>query len=123
MNPSEDKVLAVVEGVEGVGNVSITEKMVKVFAKRRNDNFTEDNTPGFVASIAGYVTGGAGGEEIGQLSGDAYLFESPETRELFAPVRRAYELRTTGAEKPESQYSRVSIVEVIPDWEEFSKTL
>lgn len=120
---NENKVLNTVEGVEGVGTVEITEAMVKVFAKRHETEYSEGNLPGLIASVSGYVTGGAGGEEVGQMSGDAFLFESPETRELFAPVRRAYELRTSGAEKPESQYSKVSIVEVIPDWESFKETL
>ncbi len=120
---NENKVLNTVEGVEGVGMVEITEAMVKVFAKRHGTEYSEGNLPGLIASVSGYVTGGAGGEEVGQMSGDAFLFESPETRELFAPVRRAYELRTSGAEKPESQYSKVSIVEVIPDWESFKETL
>lgn len=120
---NENKVLNTVEGVEGVGMVEITEKMVKVYAKRHNTEYSEGNLPGLIASVTGYVNGGQGGEDLGQLSGDAYLFESPETRELFAPVRRAYELRTTGKEKDESQYSRVSIVEVIPDWSSFKETL
>lgn len=120
---SENKVLNTVEGVEGVGMVEITEAMVKVFAKRHNTEYSEGNLPGLISSVSGYVNGGAGGEEIGQMSGDAFLFESPETRELFAPVRRAFELRTAGHEKPESQYSKVSIVEVIPDWESFKETL
>lgn len=120
---NENKVLNTVEGVEGVGTVEITEAMVKVFAKRHETEYSEGNLPGLIASVSCYVTGGAGGEEVGQMSGDAFLFESPETRELFAPVRRAYELRTSGAEKPESQYSKVSIVEVIPDWASFKETL
>lgn len=120
---NENKVLNTVEGVEGVGMVEVTEKMVKVYAKRHNTEYSEGNLPGLIASVSGYINGGAGGEDIGQMSGDAYLFESPETRELFAPVRRAFEIRTTGAEKPESQYSRVSIVEVIPDWASFKETL
>lgn len=120
---NESKVLNTVEGVEGVGTVDITEKMVKIYAKRHNTEYTEDNLPGLIGSVGGYISGGAGGQEVGQMSGDAYLFESPETRDIFAPVRRAFEIRTTGKEKDESQYSKVSIVEVIPDWSTFKETL
>lgn len=119
----ENKVLATVEGAEGVGMVEITEQMAKVFAKRHETEYTADNLPGILSSLAGYVTGGAGGEELGQTSGDSFLFQSPETREMFAPVRRAFELRTLEAETPEEEYSKVSIVEVIPDWASFKETL
>ena len=124
LSPMENKVLTVVtSGFEGVGEVQITEAMAKVFAKRHGVEYVESNVPGIVSSLAGYATGGAGGEQIGQLSGDAYLFESPETRDMFAHLRKAFEIRTTGKEKPESEYSRVSIVEVIPDWATFKETL
>jgi hypothetical protein len=119
----ENKVLGTVEGVEGVGPVEITEAMVKVFAKRHGTEYSENNLVGLIGSVAGYVHGGAGGEDIGNLSGDAFLFESPETREMFAPVRRAFEIRTMGHEKPESQFSNVSILEVIPEWHSFKETL
>lgn len=120
---NESKVLTVVEGVEGVGSVNITEAMVKVFARRHNVDYTEENLSGLVGSVAAYVDGGAGGVQLGQTSGDSFLFESPETRDLFAPVRRALELRTSGREKPENEYSKVSILEVIPEWESFKETL
>lgn len=118
----ENKVLATVEGVEGVGMVEITEQMAKVFAKRHETEYTADNLPGILSSIAGYVTGGAGGEELGQTSGDSFLFQSPETREMFAPVRRAFEART-GKPTENDADSNVSIVEVIPDWASFKETL
>ena len=49
--------------------------------------------------------------------------ESPETRDDFATIRDAFNVRVTGAVKPADQFSNLSIVEVIPDWADFVKTL
>lgn len=119
----ENNVLATVEGVEGVGTVNVTEKMARVYAKRYNVPYVEDNVPGVLASLIGFVNGGAGGVHLGNMSCDSFLFHSPETRDLFKPVREAFDIRTTGKVLPEDQFSKVSITEVIPDWDTFKQTL
>lgn len=117
MNNTTDKVVANANGVD------ITENMVKVFAKRHGEQDEPSQWPGHIATLVAWVTGGAGSEDLGQLEGDAFLFESPETRDLFAPIRDAYEMRTHGKLKDVETYSKVSIREVIPDWDTFKQTL
>lgn len=103
-------VLATVNGVE------ITERMARIYAKRYHVEYTEDNVPGIVGALSGFVTGT-------EQDADSFLFESPETKDDFKALREAHDMRVAGQIKPEDQFSKVSISEAIPDWVEFEKTL
>lgn len=99
------------------GNVEITERHAKIFAKRFGVEYVESNVPGIVGSLAGWVNSPEAKDA------DAYLLESPETRDEFAAIRDAFNVKISGAVKPVEQFSNVSIVEVIPDWATFVEEL
>lgn len=77
--------------------VEITTEMVAAFCERFNVENVESNQAGVVGSIVGWTEG------KGEL--DAYLCDSPEMRELFAGVRKAY---FAALEQEEPAYSNVS---------------
>lgn len=101
------KVLDTVDGVE------ITERHAKIFAKRYGVDFVEDNIPGIVGTLAGWV------HAPESKDADAFLLESVETREEFAAIRDAFNVKISGAVKPLDQLSDLKIEEVIPDWSTF----
>ena len=105
------KVLSTVNGVE------ITERVARIYAKRFGTSYEESQLPGVLGSLAAWIEGPEAKDA------DAYLLESPETRDDFATIRDAFNVRVTGAVKPADQFSNLSIVEVIPDWADFVKTL
>lgn len=107
--------------LQSVNGVDITERMCRVYAKRFGGEFRDDQKDGIIGSIGGWITGGPSGQEA--QNGDAYLLESPETKDLFKGVREAFEMRTAGRVKSEDEFSKVSIKDVVPDWDEFVASL
>ena len=105
------KVLSTVNGVE------ITERVARIYAKRFGVSYEESQLPGVLGSLTAWIEGPEAKDA------DAFLLESPETRDDFKAVREAFEVRVSGAVKAADQFSNVSIVEVIPDWADFVKTL
>ncbi len=92
----ESKVLAVIDGV------NVTEEMVSLYADRFAEENVESNQAGLVGSIGAWITGTG--------TPDSYLTDSPETRDVFAPVRKAY-FATKGQNSDEVAFSNVSFAE------------
>jgi len=62
-----------------------TEEMIQEFGKFfKIDANDESQRPGIIGSLNGISTGHSSG------NGMAYLLDSPETREIFAPLREAF---------------------------------
>lgn len=92
----ESKVLAVIDGV------NVTEEMVSLYADRFAEENVESNQAGLVGSIGSWIKGTG--------TPDAYLTDSPETRDVFAPVRKAY-FATKGQNSDEVEFSKVTFAE------------
>lgn len=77
--------------------VEITKEMATAFAERYGFADVESNYAGTIGTLSKWCRG------VGEL--DAFLCDSPEKRELFAGVRKAY-FAALGREEP--AYSAVS---------------
>lgn len=93
---NDSQVLNTVDGVE------ITSEMVRLYAKRFAEENVESNQAGFVGAIGGWIEG------RGPL--DSYLTDSPETRDVFAPVRKAY-FAKHGKNSDDVEFSKVTFNE------------
>ena len=106
-----NQVLATVDGVQ------ITERQARIYARRFNIDYVPSNVPGIVGSLTAWV------DKTMNEQADAFLLESPETRDEFKAIREAHEDRAGGVRKTEEEMSKVMIEEVIPDWKTFVGTL
>lgn len=93
---SESQTLATVNGVE------ITSEMVSLYAQRFAEENVESNQAGFVQAIASWIEG------KGVL--DSFLTDSPETRDVFAGVRKAH-FAANGKNSDEIEFSKVTFAE------------
>lgn len=93
---NDQTVLATIEGVD------VTSEMVRLFAKRHAEENVESNQAGFIGSIGAWIKGTG--------TPDAYLTDSPETRDVFAPVRKAY-FATKGQNSDDVAFSNVTFNE------------
>lgn len=85
-----------IEGANGV-QIEVSAEMLGAMCERYNVENVESNHDGLIGTLAGWAKG------EGEL--DAYLCDSPEKRELFAPIRKSY-FESKGQEEP--AYSNVS---------------
>lgn len=85
-----------IEGANGT-EIEVTAEMLESMCERFNVENVESNYAGFIGTLAEWAKG--------EDTLDAFLTDSPEKREIFAPIRKSY-FESLGREEP--AYSAVS---------------